>query len=246
MMRAPDVSIEVVFDNFAHRDGLRTSWGFACLVRGADWAILFDTGGEGALLLENMRKLSIDPREVDTVVLSHAHADHTGGLGPFLSLAPDVTVYMPRSFPQRFASDVAARCAGVVEVGEPVEIRDCVFSTGEMGTSIIEQSLVVRTDGGLVIVTGCAHPGIVEIVETTRHRFDRDEVMLVMGGFHTRAEPRPERLVARFRELGVRHVGPSHCSGEAIRESFAHHYGPDHVEVGVGARIALRDLVPGT
>jgi 7,8-dihydropterin-6-yl-methyl-4-(beta-D-ribofuranosyl)aminobenzene 5'-phosphate synthase len=245
-MRASELSLEVVFDNYAYRRGLRTSWGFACIVRGAGASILFDTGGDGAVLLGNMGNLSIDPRHVDAVVLSHAHADHTGGLGAFIDLNPDVTVFMPRSFPDGFASDVAARGAGVVEVGEPIEIRDSVFSTGEMGTSIVEQSLVLRTDGGLVIVTGCAHPGIVEIVERTRIRFDRDDVLLVTGGFHTRAEPRPERIVSRFRELGVRHVGPSHCSGERTRACFARQYGPGYVEIGVGASISLGDLASAT
>jgi 7,8-dihydropterin-6-yl-methyl-4-(beta-D-ribofuranosyl)aminobenzene 5'-phosphate synthase len=229
----------VVFDNHEHRDGLETAWGFACLVRGAGKTILFDTGGYGAVLLENMGKLSIDPRQIDVVVLSHAHADHTGGLDTFLAHNPDVTVFMPRSFPDGFAHEVVARGAGVVEVGGPRAICDSVFTTGEMGTTIIEQSLVLRTDGGLVLVTGCAHPGIVDIIEETRGRFDADDVLLVMGGFHLRDEPRPERIVARFRRLGVQRVGPSHCSGEQTREAFAKQYGPDYLEIGVGASVRL-------
>ena len=231
----------VVFDNYEHREGLETSWGFACMVRGAQKTILFDTGGDGPILLDNMMKLSIDTREVDVVVLSHAHPDHTGGLGAFIRLNPDVTVFMPQSFPGRFASEVTACVTEVVEVREPLEICDSVHSTGEMGTAIIEQSLVLSTDRGLVLITGCAHPGIADILEMIMSRFDQDEVLLVMGGFHLRSEPRPDRIVERFRELGVQRVGPCHCSGQEIRESFAARYGPDYIEVGVGASITLRD-----
>jgi 7,8-dihydropterin-6-yl-methyl-4-(beta-D-ribofuranosyl)aminobenzene 5'-phosphate synthase len=241
MIHAPDLSLTVVFDNHEHLDGLETSWGFGCVVRGAARTILFDTGSDGAILMRNMDRLSVDPLEIDMVVLSHVHWDHTGGLGAFLERNPDVTVFVPRSFPDAFATNVVARGAGVVEVEGPMEICDSVFSTGEMGTTIVEQSLVLRTDQGLVIVTGCAHPGIVDIVETTARRFEGDAMLLAMGGFHLRSEPRPEHIVERFRQLGVKHVGPSHCSGVETREAFARHYGDDHVEVGVGACVRPGD-----
>jgi 7,8-dihydropterin-6-yl-methyl-4-(beta-D-ribofuranosyl)aminobenzene 5'-phosphate synthase len=241
MIRTSDLSITVVFDNNEHLDGLETSWGFGCVVRGAGRTILFDTGSDGAILMRNMDRLSVDPREIDVVVLSHVHWDHTGGLHAFIARNPDVTVYVPRSFPDGFAPELAARGAAVVEVEGPLEICDSVFSTGEMGTTIIEQSLVMRTDRGLVLVTGCAHPGIVDIIERTASRFEHDAVLLAMGGFHLRSETRPEHIVERFRQLGVRHVGPSHCSGVETRDAFARRYGDDYIEVGAGACVHIGD-----
>ena len=70
------------------------------MVEGMEKTILFDVGGEGSILLENMEKLNINAQVVDIIVLSHIHYDHIGGLFDFLRVNPKVTVYMPVSLPQ--------------------------------------------------------------------------------------------------------------------------------------------------
>ena len=94
-----DLKLTIVYDNNPYREGLETRWGFSCLVEGLERTILFDVGGEGAVLLRNMAKLEIDPNTIDVVILSHIHYDHIGGLSEFLEQNPDVVVYMPSSFP---------------------------------------------------------------------------------------------------------------------------------------------------
>jgi 7,8-dihydropterin-6-yl-methyl-4-(beta-D-ribofuranosyl)aminobenzene 5'-phosphate synthase len=103
-----DVNITIVCDNNPYKEGLETRWGFSCLVGGPEKTILFDTGPGGSLLV-NMEKLAIEPQSIDTVVLSHVHPDHTGGLEGFLEKKPDVTVYLPKSFPERFKDNVQAQ-----------------------------------------------------------------------------------------------------------------------------------------
>jgi len=132
-------SITVIFDNYLYKEGLKTAWGFSCLIRGIEKTILFDTGGDGSILFENMKKLNIDPKEIDLIVFSHIHGDHTGGLHSFLEKNQNVTIYMPESFPERFKSDAKKYGATVVDVKEPVKICENVYSTGELGISIIEQ-----------------------------------------------------------------------------------------------------------
>jgi len=78
------LSITVIYDNNPYTEGLRAEWGLSCLIRGSERTILFDTGGNGSFLLENMNELGIDPQKIDTVVLSHLHSDHVGGLKEFL------------------------------------------------------------------------------------------------------------------------------------------------------------------
>jgi len=75
------MKIIIVYDNRTLDPNLTSGWGFACLV-GDD--LLFDTGGDGRTLLSNMAQMGIDPAGIRTVVLSHAHGDHTGGLGALL------------------------------------------------------------------------------------------------------------------------------------------------------------------
>ena len=228
------MKMTVVYDNNAYDPRLRTAWGFACLVERGDLILLFDTGGDAATLLSNMETLGLDPAEIDIVVLSHIHGDHVGGLGGILAVNEETTVYLPRSFPASF-KEQAKSYAHVVEVHEPMEIAEGIYTTGEMGAGIIEQSLVVATDPGLVVISGCAHPGIVNIVAKAKETM-REEVHLVMGGFHLggASQATIEGIVEDFRKLGVQKAAPCHCSGDRAREMFAAEYGEDFIEAGVG------------
>jgi 7,8-dihydropterin-6-yl-methyl-4-(beta-D-ribofuranosyl)aminobenzene 5'-phosphate synthase len=174
--------ITVVYDNNPYKKGLTTSWGFACVIKGAEETILFDTGGDSAVLFKNMQLLGIDPKKIDVLVLSHIHGDHIGGLDELLKANPDVTVYFPTTFPMRFKESLT--CVGIkmVEVNDPARICKGVYSTGVLGSWMKEQSLVVSTDRGVIVITGCAHPGIVNILKTV-NKINEDPILLVMGDF---------------------------------------------------------------
>lgn len=238
-----NLSITVVYDNYPYKEGLATGWGFSCLIRGTEKTILFDTGGDGSILLENMKKLGIRPKDIDLIVLSHIHGDHVGGLASILETNPDVIVYLPKSFAQGFKQDVMRYGAKVVEVQESLKICENVYSTGELGTWIKEQSLIIHTDKGLIVITGCAHLGIVKIASTSKDLV-KDDILFVMGGFHLAGESRKriEEIVLSFKKLGVRHVSPCHCSGDAARQLFEKEYNQYFINVGVGKMITLEDL----
>jgi len=75
------VKVTIIYDNEAKLPGLKADWRFSCLIESRDAPkTLFDTGASGAILLHNMRELGLDPSAIDIVVISHPHADHTGGL----------------------------------------------------------------------------------------------------------------------------------------------------------------------
>jgi 7,8-dihydropterin-6-yl-methyl-4-(beta-D-ribofuranosyl)aminobenzene 5'-phosphate synthase len=236
-------TITVVYDNYPYKKGLTTAWGFSCLVRGWDQTILFDTGGDGDVLLANMRGLGIDPQEIEFVVLSHIHGDHVGGLTSLLHQHHEATVVIPPSFPTDFKEEIRRSGALVQEAEGFTELCRDVYATGEMGAWIKEQSLVLRTSQGLIVITGCAHPGVVQIVEAIKAQF-KEDILLVMGGFHLSGEGRKEiqGIVDRLRALGVKNVGPCHCSGEMARKLFQETYGSAFVPVGVGMEIRIEAL----
>jgi len=242
-MEPKTLTLTIVYDNNAYDPRLKTAWGFSCLIEYREQVILFDTGGDSPTLLANMDALDIDPSRIETVVLSHIHGDHTGGLSgllPMFAVTGDgLTVFVPQSFPARFKDAVRTR-AQLVEVTEPGDIGEEVYTTGELGTGIIEQSLVVRTDEGLVVVTGCAHPGIVEVVRKAKTLSD-DEVYLVLGGFHLGGKSRKEieGIISEFRRLGVQKVAPCHCTGEQAIKMFRQEYGEDFIQAGVGRVIRI-------
>jgi 7,8-dihydropterin-6-yl-methyl-4-(beta-D-ribofuranosyl)aminobenzene 5'-phosphate synthase len=239
-MESKTLTITIVYDNNAYDPRLKTAWGFSCLLEYRGQMILFDTGGDSPTLLANMDALGIDPSGIEVVVLSHIHGDHTGGLSGLLPMAGDgLIVFVPQSFPARFKDAVRIR-AQLVEVFEPREIGEEVYTTGEMGTGIIEQSLAVRTDEGLVVVTGCAHPGIVEIVRKAM-ALSGGEVYLVLGGFHLggKSQREIEGIISEFRRLGVRKVAPCHCTGEQAIRMFRQEYGEDFFQAGAGKVIRV-------
>jgi len=234
------LTVQIVYDNNEFDPDLTPEWGFSCFIKGKEKTLLFDTGGNGKILLSNMEKLKIKPEEIDLVVLSHIHGDHTGGLEEFLKKNNQVEVYLPQSFPSGFKKGIKKAGARYAEVEKPTEICQDVFSTGEMGTLIKEQSLIIKTEKGLVVITGCAHPGIVEIVRKAKE-LRKEDVYLVMGGFHLLSTSKQgiEKIVSEFKKMGVKKVSPCHCSGELCQEIFEQNYKKDYVRLGVGAKLEV-------
>jgi 7,8-dihydropterin-6-yl-methyl-4-(beta-D-ribofuranosyl)aminobenzene 5'-phosphate synthase len=130
--------------------------------------------------------------------------------------------------------------------GSPAWWSGGIYTAGQMYRVVAEQSLVLVTEQGLVVITGCAHPGIVRIVERAREiavsgdAANRD-VHLVLGGFHLGRRPQAtiEGIVEDFQRLGIQKVAPCHCSGDLSRSLFERAYGLDFIKVGVGSRLEV-------
>lgn len=234
------VTLTTLYDNYQHDPNLKTGWGFSCLVKVGDKNILFDTGADSPTLLDNMKKLEIDPKDINMIVLSHIHGDHTGGLLGILKMNSNLTVYLPKSFPNDFKKEVKSYKANIVEVGDPTRISENVSTTGELGTWIKEQSLIVKTTKDLVVITGCAHPGIVEILKEVK-KVTNENIYLVLGGFHLAgvSDSELKKIIKSFRELGVKKAAPCHCSGDRTREFFKEEYKEGFISNGVGKVIEI-------
>jgi 7,8-dihydropterin-6-yl-methyl-4-(beta-D-ribofuranosyl)aminobenzene 5'-phosphate synthase len=237
---AKKVELKIVYDNNAFDPQLETAWGFACYIDTGEVKILFDTGGDPKILLANMNNLDIAVDGIEAIVLSHIHGDHIGGLPGILNENSRVDIYVPASFPDDFKSRVKAYGSNLIEVHGALKICEGVMTTGELGSGIIEQSLIVNSERGLVVVTGCAHPGIANIVETAIQLTKRD-VYLVVGGFHLGGATKEEILsvVERVRSLGVTNVAPCHCSGDLARRIFKDSFGAGYVDAGAGTIICI-------
>jgi len=231
------VKISIVFNNMAVREDLGYGWGMAAYIEGYEKDILFDTGENGRVLIENMKKLGLNPQNVDVVVLSHEHYDHVGGLMEFLSLNSDVDVFLLKEFSSEIKEKIKKTGARVIETHEGQEIVRDVFVTGALGKSIPEQALYMKTDSGIVIITGCSHPGIVNIVEKVKKLTSGDKIYLLSGGFHlmNSKEKETREIGEKLREIGVKKMAASHCTGEKAVQIFKEMWKDDFIPGGRGA-----------
>jgi len=188
------MKITIVYDNEVTKAGLRAGWGFSALIESEKAApILFDTGADSPMLLDNMRELGIDAKRIGIIVISHAHGDHTGGLRGILEVNKEAEVYVPASI------KITIPGRKVVTVTSPLQISEQVFSTGELKG--IEQSLAIKTDKGILVMVGCSHPGVGEIIDAAS-KFGK--VYGVIGGFHGFRD---------FNRLsGLSLIVPCHCT----------------------------------
>jgi 7,8-dihydropterin-6-yl-methyl-4-(beta-D-ribofuranosyl)aminobenzene 5'-phosphate synthase len=234
-----ELRLTILYDNNAGDPRLKTDAGFAALVEYGSHTLLFDTGGSGSVLMDNMRQLNVDPQSIEAVIVSHEHSDHTGGLQALLDTGARPTVYAPSGFSQSFKQQVSNQTK-LVEVTDPVEVIPGIHTTRPIGTSPVEQALVVDTHDGAMVITGCAHPGVTEMIRQAQAVVG-GKVAYLVGGFHLSQIERGALLsvVSAVRQLGVEKVMPSHCTGYNAIALFRTEYGENFVEGGVGRTIDI-------
>lgn len=240
MKNTQPIQITIVYDNNPLDEKLDKDWGFSCFIKGFEKSILFDTGTNGRILLSNAEKLRIRPEEIDLVFLSHDHRDHTGGLDALLKQNPKIEVWLPEFFSSNFKDAIKKKGAPVAEVDNFQKICRGAYSTGVIPGWIKEQSLILDTERGIILITGCAHPRITNIITKAKELLKKD-IHMTLGGFHLAAfyENEISEIIDHFRKSGVKKVGPGHCSGDDARRLFAEEYKDDFIEIGVGKEIKV-------
>jgi 7,8-dihydropterin-6-yl-methyl-4-(beta-D-ribofuranosyl)aminobenzene 5'-phosphate synthase len=228
-------TLTILYDNNPYEEGCLTEWGFSCLVELEENTVLFDTGGDPEILAHNMEALGVDVTEIDCIVLSHEHGDHVGGIGVVLDANPDVPVFLPETFPFHIKSNIRVRGAEVVETGNATVVCEGVATTRVLDDNPDEQALIINTRFGLILVTGCSHPGVENLARDALN-LTGGEIRLAIGGYHLggATQAQLDALVEEMKELGVLKVAPTHCSGDPARQAFREGYGDDYLDVGVG------------
>ena len=234
------LKITIIYNNVPDDPRLTTDLGFGAYIEYHDSVVLFDTGTSGEILLQNMHILGIDPTSVQFVVISHADDDHYGGLADFLKVSSHPPVFLISSFDDTFFASNRRLTSEVAVTTPGQEIAPGIITSGEIPGDTPEQALIIYTSKGLVVITGCAHPGIVHIVERAIE-LTGEPVYMVVGGLHMweMDASQIESIIADLRRLGVQVVAPSHCTGDLATQMFAEEYGDGFIPTGVGSVITI-------
>lgn len=216
--------ITIVYDNISLQSNLKADWGFACFIEYLDTRILFDTGTKSKILLDNMKVLNLDPAEVDVVFISHKHSDHMGGLLTIMELNQTAQIFLPVKLD-------ASLDDGRLQIIEQAQyISDGFISSGLLEckerVGLQEQSLFIVTSKGLVIIAGCSHSGVTQIVEKSK---EFGKPFALVGGFHGFDE------FAILEDLEM--VCPTHCTKHI--QKIKKLYPSKYIRGGVGAIIEL-------
>ena len=236
--------------------GLTCEHGLSFLIEKDGQSFLFDTGKSDAFL-NNAKQLNLDPFRAQTIILSHGHYDHSGGVPHFLKSPfrrKEVElVGHPHFFRAKYSTDGARTeflgngftraeveaskgsirfaAPGVDEIApgvyvisdfdktHPEEQANPRFVFEEAGqlvhdTFADELMVAVETDKGLVLILGCAHPGIMNMIDTVKARLHKT-IYAVVGGTHLveADDRRMTSTVSYLKGLDCAAIGVSHCTG---------------------------------
>jgi 7,8-dihydropterin-6-yl-methyl-4-(beta-D-ribofuranosyl)aminobenzene 5'-phosphate synthase len=226
------MKFSIVFDNYKANENLESFWGFSCLI---DDYFLFDTGSNGRALVRNMAKMGFDLNALKYLFISHPHWDHIYGMDSVLDINKMMTLFLPDSLSKLYIRDLKKLSREVKVIHEnPLKLFGKYYTTGVM-EPIGEQSLVIDEGEFSIVITGCAHPGIVNIVKRAIHMLNKP-VLYALGGFHLMRSDEEEiiSVVKELKTLGVEYVTPTHCSGDLAIEIFKAQYGENYIPGGVG------------
>lgn len=248
--------------------------------------ILFDTGYSSIGVLHNMAMLDIDPAQIEALVISHGHMDHTGTLYPLLDKisGPVPLVVHPDAFlsPRYFAlddgrkllfpetlkkSEMEKRNVQVLESRNPTLIAgDTALVTGEVERTttyekglpnallerngaiekdpiLDDQAIAVNLKGkGLVIISGCAHAGIMNTILYAMKLTAVPSIQAVLGGFHLSGaffEPIIEDTIKDLKKLGPKVLVPMHCTGWKAIHRFSEEFPEAFILNSVGSRFTI-------
>ncbi len=236
MIQSNDITLTIIFDNYPFRNDLQTLWGFSCYIETPQKTILFDTGSNGRVLLDNIQKLDLNIQKIDTLFLTHHHWDHIGGFDSVIELNADIDIIAPSSLSKLLIKDLRSMVKNVTVIDKNGSaIGDGIYTTGVMGEDVAEQAMIIDSDEGLVIITGCAHSGVVEIAKRAQELLKK-KIALLVGGFHLMRSDEAEidHVINELQTMKIDYLCPTHCTGDRAIEKFHQTFGERYLPGGVG------------
>ncbi len=258
------MKISILVDNTA-KEGFEHIHGFSAVIE-SEKKILFDLGPNG-LFLENANKMNIDLDEIETIVLSHGHWDHGDGLksisGKHLITHPNSFALRFRKESKtpvglRMSRDEISSKFDLKESKEPCWISNEMVFLGEiprknnfeaLSTTFIlgdgspdfvmdDSAIAIKSEKGLIVLSGCAHAGICNTVSYAKEVCVEDNVYAVLGGFHLKKiDDVFEKTVEFFQHENLQVLGATHCTSSSVQDEFKKYFKTLDLEAGVEVKL---------
>lgn len=225
--------IKILYDNTAI-DDYKGDWGFSALIGDS---ILFDTGAKPEILEHNMNLAEVDYSKIKYVIISHKHWDHAGGLDFIVQKCTNIEkIYVASDFTEEYEK-IQKNSGNLINISEKVSILP-EFKTSYKNNMLFEQAIAIENDKELMIITGCAHPGVISIVEEAKNLF-HDKKINIIGGFHLHnlSKEKAQEIALKLKDMGISKAGPSHCSGPGAKSAFSEIFGKEYIELDAGRTV---------
>lgn len=189
-----NIKLTIIVDDLNGAEpGYLKSFGSSLLIELNNQKILFDTGTKEDVLLKNLFNYGINPSEIQSVILSHNHYDHTNGLSGILKHNPYVSVYVHKYWknPVKEIGDsiphknmIFVEQGGVIEeLGDNIYITNAYMSPDYGG--IYEQACYIEVKDSFILVSGCCHPGLNSFLNDRKlSGISKKTPLHLIGGFH--------------------------------------------------------------
>lgn len=207
--------VKIAFDNKCVKEGFLSGFGFSALIYShfTNNFLLFDTGEDSQVLFHNIKQFRVPLTSIDKVVISHNHYDHNGALGDFYSQNNNLDLYVPDGLDNYMYQFPEAK---VHLFKDYTEISQNIYVSGQFGTSIKEQALLLKIkENFFIIIVGCTHPGLENFIIEAKKILP---IKAIIGGFHG------------FRKYsyleGIDFIGACHCTAYTgdIKKRFPNEY----------------------
>ncbi len=220
--------VKIVFEENQGEEGFLSGRGFSALIYNSftNSFLLFDTGSEGDLLIHNIKQCGVEISDIKKIIISHNHAEHSGGLESLYNKNHDIEIYVPIeneiTYKRKYSN------SKVIGVDEYTEIDTNIYSTGQLGNYLKEQAVFLKTrEDQIIILVGCAHPGLDDIIMLAK---SKGTIKAIVGGFHN------SRNVSSLQNIEF--IGPCHCTQNL--DLFKQRFPEQFNEINVGKAIMFK------
>ena len=247
LLAIPNVSlakqISIIYDSETRTgSGMKTGWGFSAIIERGDSIVMLDTGWDEAIFKHNLKISGYKPADIDVVVISHWHPDHIGGLKYLMKANPGLIAYVPGSSAnsppdnKRYFVPKSNK-----DLPDGMTILQTTGADYERSGVEDELSIVAKTEKGPVVIHGCAHSELRNILRNVKKLFP-GKIHMSMGGMRYLNKTEPEmRVIAKdLKEIGLEMIGPAHCAvGPASTKVFKEFFADNVFYARLGAVIPV-------